>query len=202
MAIICNSCFEADTGILPSTDYPYSTTFEQPDRLYCVGNQLVAPPSRGAVAPLSNVFTLEPTSVVGPSSALSARSDGSISWTNYTARACSVFAIADGSLVGDAGAGFATYSSGVTFALNIRESGGTSDNQTVDCFLRDQTGLGLAVSVPFSLNSGALVVQPGLSVFVNMTAAMFDSSPGGNANSISGAAAKIVLFGATSMLDT
>ncbi len=106
MAVICDSCFTTDTGFLEEGSYDFDLGVATPDRIYCVNGVPVAPPSRGAMAPLAGRWAASPTGARGPigTVTMAAQEEANVSWTNLTGRPVSLFAILNGYTSGKNGA--------------------------------------------------------------------------------------------------
>lgn len=105
MAIICDTCLTAETGFLESGSYSFNPSAVPPDRIYCVNGVPVAPPSKGAVAPLLGYYVGAAPGLVGSPATytMSVGEQSDPSWTNLTGRPVSLFAVLNGLTTGTNG---------------------------------------------------------------------------------------------------
>lgn len=174
MAKICDACFTTDTGFIVEASYPYSTTYEDPERLYCIDGVPTAAPARAAVAPLSTSFVAEPLSAPTDGTSLVAPTSTAASWTNLSPRSCNVFGFMDGSLTAFTSAVAGDFVR-VFFTL------AASDAQTSAGYAMISVPYSASsafASVSFSACSSSLTVAPGVSVTATITANVATSGTG------------------------
>ena len=169
MATICGSCFTTDTGFKVEADYPYSVTYENPERLYCIDGVPTAPPARAAVAPLSLSYSADPVSSPADGSYFSAPTATSIAWTNLSARSCSVFCYIDGYLIG----GTSVEGDYVSLVATLTASDAQTAQAIASIAVPYSAGATIS-STSFTATSDTLILAPGVSVTVTVLAS-FDT---------------------------
>lgn len=189
MASICDSCFTSDSGILAEASFPYDTAYA--DRLYCVGGNLVAPPSNGAVQslwsewsaePLTGLVNFQPITLTG----------SSLSWTNLTGRTATVVVVADASLLSDTQPLGSYVYLGIGFTFS---DGSTLGSLPLNVPL-PTTASGVISPASVSGNSNSKSIPPGVSITISSTGSNFISPSAGTSSSIVALRMSVVLMGA------